>query len=306
MALTYDEIDAHVRSKYIPILQDAFYYSTPLLTQLMEKTRVTYDSGADVRVPVMYGDLNSGWYSGYDEFNVDPKETTTLAVFDWTQLYVNVTISGTDELKVEGDEKILSLVETKMDNASKTFMKKFDQACFTSQGAKAIVPVSTALATTGTYGGIDKSTYSWWRGTVNSTGGAFSMDMLETAYGACSDGPIQPDLIITTQAIYDKIWLRVQPTQRSNLENTPGMAKIGFSGISFNKATIVVDKYCPSGYIFILNTDFWKLIVHKKRNMMWTDKKIPINQDVWTRQLLWAGILACLGPRWNGYISNVS
>ena len=306
MALTYDEIDTHVRSKYLPVLMDQFYYSTPLLTQLMEKTRVSFDSGADIRVPVLYGDLNSDWYTGLDEFNIQTKQTTTLAVFDWAQLWVNVTIDGTTELKVEGDEKILSLVESKMDNASKTFMKKFDNACFVSQGAKAITPLSTAIATTGTYGGINKADYSWWQGQVNSTGGAFSWDMLETIYGNCCDGPIQPELIITTQAIYNKMWLRCQPMQRGDLSNTPGLAKVGFSGISFNKATVIVDKYCPAGYIFILNTDFWKLVVHKKRNMMWTDKKVPINQDAYVRQLLWAGSLFCTAPRWQGMISGVS
>uniref|UniRef100_A0A6M3K3D9 Putative capsid protein n=1 Tax=viral metagenome TaxID=1070528 RepID=A0A6M3K3D9_9ZZZZ len=221
-------------------------------------------------------------------------------------MYVNVTLDGETEMKVEGDEKILSIIETKMNNAAKTYSKKFTEAIYADQGSKAIIPIGTALATTGTYGEISKTTYSWWRGQVNSTGGVFSMDMLQARYGACSDGPLQPDLIITTQAIYDKIWLRVQPQQRGNLENTPGLAKVGFSGISFNKATIVVDKYCPAGYIFVLNTDFWKLVVHKKRNMSWTEKKVPINQDAWTRQLLWMGALLCVGPRWNGYISSVS
>jgi hypothetical protein len=177
---------------------------------------------------------------------------------------------------------------------------------YTSAGAKAIVPISSALATTGTYGEISKTDYSWWRGQVNTTGGAFSMSMLEDLYGDCCDGPIQPDLIITTQVIYNKIWLRVQPTQRSNLENTPGMARVGFSGISFNKASIIVDKNCPSGYIYVLNTDYWKLVVHKKRNMYWTPPKVPIDQDAWVRQLLWAGALICQAPRWNGYISSVS
>uniref|UniRef100_A0A6M3LFP5 Putative capsid protein n=1 Tax=viral metagenome TaxID=1070528 RepID=A0A6M3LFP5_9ZZZZ len=221
-------------------------------------------------------------------------------------MYVNVTLDGETELKIEGDEKILSIIETKMDNASKTFSRKFTQALYASQGSKAIIDIPTAIGTSGTYGEISKDTYSWWQGSVNSTGGAFSMDMLQARYGACSDGPLQPDLIVTTQAIYDKIWLRVQPQQRGNLDNTPGLAKIGFSGINFNRATIVVDKYCPTGYIFILNTDFWKMVVHRKRNMFWTPPKVPINQDAWVRQLLWAGALICTGPRWQGYISNVT
>jgi len=306
MALTYSELDAHVRDKYIPTLMDQFYSSTPLMAQLMSKSKVTFNSGKQVDIPVLYGDLPNGWYSGLDTFNIDTVETTTLAKFDWKQLYVDVTIDGTTLLKVEGDEKILSIVATKLENASKTFSRAFSQALYASQGSKALIPLTSAIATSGTYGEINKATYSWWQGNVNTTGGAFDMDMLQSMYGDCSDGAIQPDLIITTQDIYDKIWLRVQPQQRSNLDNTPGLASIGFSGINFNKATIVVDSHCNSGYIYVLNTDFWKMIVHAKRNFTWTDKKVPLNQDAWIRQALWAGLIACSAPRWQGYISNVS
>uniref|UniRef100_A0A6M3INJ3 Putative capsid protein n=1 Tax=viral metagenome TaxID=1070528 RepID=A0A6M3INJ3_9ZZZZ len=306
MALTYSELDAHVREKYIPVLQDAYYYSTPLMAQLMAKSKVVFDSGAKIDIPVLYGELPSGWYTGLDTFDISKVETTTLAKFAWKQMYVDVTLDGTTELQVEGDEKVLSIIETKMENALKTFSKQFSQAIYADQGTKAIRPMTEALATTGTYGEISKTTYSWWRGQVNSTGGAYDHDMAQSMYGDCSDGATQPDLIITTQDIFDKIWLRVQPLQRGNLENTPGLAKVGYTGIAFNKATIVVDNYCPSGYIFFLNTNFWKLVVHKKRNMHWTDSKVPLNQDAWVRQLLWAGALCCAAPRWNGYISSVS
>jgi len=306
MALTFDEIDAHVRDKYIPVLRDQFFNATPMMAQMMSKSKVVYDSGDQIKQPVLFGELNSGWYSGLDTFNIDTKQTTTLANFDWKQFYVNVTLDGNTELRVEGDEKILSIISTKMDNASKTLNKQFTTAMFTDQGSKALDDMTSAIATSGTYGGIDKGTYTWWQGNVDSTGGAFSMDMLQSTYGAASDGPLQPDLVITTQAIYDKIWLRVQPQQRGNLENTPALAKIGFSGISFNRATIVVDKACPTGVIFVINTDFWKLVNHRNRNMTWTDKKIPINQDAWVRQLLWAGDLICQSPRYQGYISGVT
>ena len=307
MALSYDELDAHVQDKYIPILQDQFYYSFPLITRLMSKSKVIYDSGQKIVQPVLYGDLNAGWYTGLDQFDISTKETTTVAKFDWCQMYVNVTLDGTTELKVEGDEKILSIVATKMDNAQKTFSKKMEQAIFAvATGANAIECLVAAIATTGTYGEIAKGDYSWWRGQVNSTGGAFSMSMLQAIYGDCSDGNVQPDLIITTQDIYDKIWARTQPSQRGDLTNGPDLAKVGFTGISFNKATIVVDNYCPSGYIFVLNTNFWKMVVHRRRNMYWSPPKVPLDQDAWVRQLFWAGALVCQAPRYNGYISSVS
>uniref|UniRef100_A0A6M3KSI7 Putative capsid protein n=1 Tax=viral metagenome TaxID=1070528 RepID=A0A6M3KSI7_9ZZZZ len=287
---------------------DQFYYSFPLVTRLMSKNKVVFDSGPKIDVPILYGDLNSGWYSGLDQFDISTKATTTLAKFDWKQLWVNVTLDGETELKVEGDEKILSIIATKMDNAQKTFTKDLESALYATSwtNTKAIAPLISAISITGIYGEINKADYSWWQGKVDSTGGAFSMSMLQAIYGDCSDGAIQPDLIVTTQNIYDKIWARCQPSQRGDMTNAPDLARVGFTGISFNKATILVDNYVPSGYMYVLNTDFWKLVVHRKRNMYWTPPKVPLDQDAWIRQLLWAGAMVCTAPRYNGYISSVS
>ena len=306
MPLSHNELDAHAKDKYIPVLQDQFYYGFPLMVQLMSKAKVVYDSGKSILQPVLYGDENSGWYSGLDPFDISLKESTTLAEFNWKMNWTNITITGEDEMKVEGDEKILSLFETKMENASMTFKRNFTQAMYTSQGSKALVPISDAISTTGTYGGISKDEEEWWRGQYSTTGGAFSMDMLQEDYGACSDGLTHPDLIITTQDIYNKIWLRVQPQQRGDLSATPALAKIGFSGINFNQATIIVDKYFPSGCWAMLNTNTWKCVVHKKRNMYWTPPKTPINADAYVRQLLWMGALFCVAPRWNAYRTGVT
>lgn len=309
-ALTYDEIDAHVRDKYIPILIDQVYFGFPLWVRLAAKARVVYDSGDQIAQPVLYGDLAGGSYSGLETHDISTRQTTTLAKWDWKFYYVNVTIDGPTMLKTEGTEKILSLVESKMFNASQTMKKLLTQDVFgdgTGNSGKAMNGLLDAIATTGTYGEIVKDTYDWWQGQYNSTGGAFTMIMLQNKYGDCADGNVKPDLVITTQAIYDKIWARVQPAQRYiSSKRHADLAQVGFSGIEFNDAVIVVDKYCPSGYMFLLNTDFWKLVVHRERDMSWTEKKVPIDQDAYVRQCYWAGNLVCQAPRWNGMISSVT
>lgn len=310
MALTYDEIDAHVKDKYIPVLIDQVYYSFPLWIRLATKHRVVYDSGDKVDQPVLYGDLAGGSYDGLDTFDISTKATTTLAKWKWCFYYANVTIDGPTMLKVEGTEKVLSIVESKMENASKTMRKLLTQDVFgdgTGNDSKAMDGLLNALAVTGTYGEINKANYDWWHGQYNSTGGAFTLSMLQTQYGLCQDGNVKPDLIIVTQDIYNKIWARVQPAQRYiSSKRHADLAEIGFSGIEFNDAVIVVDKYCPSGYIFLLNTDYWKLVVHRKRDMDWTPPKVPIDQDAYVRQVLWAGNLVCQAPRWSGMISSVT
>lgn len=309
MALTYDEIDAHVRKKFIPTLVDQFYFSFPMFVRLASKSNIQFNSGKNIAIPLLYGDLPGGSYSGLDTFDVSKRETTTHAEWNWKLYYVDVTMDGETELKVEGDEKILSLVKTKMQNAGLTMRKMMTQGLFATSAGNSGKDINTlieGIATTGTYGAIDKATYSWWQGSVNTTGGTTTLDMLQTRYADCSDGAIQPDLIITTDTIYNKIWARVQPAQRYLTDAHADVRAAGFTGINFNQAAIVVDKYCPSGYMFMLNTDYWKFITHSKRNFKWTSPKVPIDQDAYVRQLLWAGNCVCVAPRWQAYISSMT
>ena len=309
MALTYSELDAHVKKKFIPTLIDQFYFSFPLLTRLANKARIQYNSGKKIALPVLYGDLPGGSYAGLDTFDVSKRETTTHAEWDWRLYYVDVTIDGETELKIEGDEKVLSLMATKIKNAGLTLRKMLTQSMFAvtpGNNGKDLNTMIEAINTTGTYGAINKATYSWWQGNYDSTGGTTTLDMIQTQYGEASDGGIQPDLIITTQAIYNKIWARVQPQQRYLTDAHADLRAVGFEGITFNRAAIVVDKYCPSGFMFLLNTDYWKFITHTKRNFKWTQPKVPINQDAYIRQLLWAGNLVCEAPRWNAMISSMT
>lgn len=307
---TYDEIDAHVRDKYIPVLIDQVYFTFPLFVRLTSKSRVVYDSGDKIDQPVLYGDLPGGSYSGLDTFDVSTRQTTTLAKWDWKFYYTDVTIDGPTMLKTKGTEKVLNIVESKMENASKTMKKLLTQDIFgdgTGNNSKAMDGLLNAIATTGTYGEINKANFDWWQGNYDSTGGAFSLNMVQTQCGNATDGNIKPDMIITTQTIWNKFWARVQPAQRYiSSKRNADLAQIGFSGIEFNDAVVIVDKYCPSGYIFILNTDFWKLVVHRDRDMDWTPPKTPLDQDAYVRQVLWAGNLVCQAPRWEAMISSVT
>lgn len=258
----------------------------------------------------MYGDLPGGSYSGLDTFDISTRQTTTLAKWDWKQYYVDVTIDGNTMLRAKGTEKVLDIVESKMTNASKTVKKLLTQDVFgdgTGNSGKAIDGLLNGIATTGTYGGIAKGTYDWWQGQYDSTGGSFTLNMVQTQCGETTDGSTKPDVIITTQSIWNKFWARVQPAQRYiSSKRNADLAQIGFSGIEFNDAVVLADKYCPAGYIFILNTDYWKLVVHRDRDMSWTPPKVPLDQDAYVRQVLWAGNLVCQAPRWQGMISSVT
>jgi hypothetical protein len=312
MALTYADIDAAVRKKYLPTLIDQIFISNALLVKLLAKSQVVFDSGLKIAQPVLYGQLAGGSYFGLDPFDISYKQTQTYAEWDWKAVYTNVTIPGTDMARTEGDEKIMGLVQSKMETASMTMNELLSVQFFgdgTGNSSKDFDGLLDGVDdgnTYSTYGGIDRSTNTWWNAQLDSTGGATTLDAIQTMIGLCTVGNKKPDLAFTTQTIFNKLWARVQPQQRF-LDGKSELAKVGFSGINFNgHMEVIVDNHCPSGYFYCLNTDYWKLVLNRHRNFYWTAEKTPTDQDAYVRQLLTMGNLICVQPRVQGVLTGLS
>ena len=48
-----------------------------------------------------------------------------------------------------------------------------------------------------------------------------------------------------------------------------------------------------------INTDYFKFVVHKKKNFVWTENKSLIDADAYVRQLLFKGNLICTARRYH-------
>ncbi len=312
MALTYTDLDAAVKKKYLPSLIDQVFISNALLVKLLAMSQVIFDSGLKIVQPVLYGQLAGGSYKGLDPFDISYKQTQTYAEWDWKNIYVNVTIPGDDMAKAEGDEKIIGLVQSKMETASMTMNELLALQMFgdgTGNASKDFDGLKNAIdegTIYDSYGGIPRATNTWWKAQLDSTGGAVTLDAIQNMVGLCTVGQKKPNLAFTTQTIFNKLWARVQPQQRF-LDGKSDLAKVGFSGINFNNhMEIIVDNHCPSGYFYCLNTEFWKLILNRHKNFAWTVEKTPVDQDAYVRQLLTMGNLICTQPRVQGVLTGLT
>ena len=288
------------------------FIGNAILTKLMAKSQIVFDSGLKIAQPVVYGKLASGSYWGMDPFDISYKETQTYAEWSWKGHWVNVTIPQTDLAITEGDEKIIGLLASKMETATMTAHDDLATMFFsdgTGNGSKDLdgllngIDSGTLYAT---YGGISRTTNGWWKAQLDSTGGAVTIDAVNTMLGSCTIAQKKPDLCFTTQTLYDKLWARVQPQQRF-LDSKSALAQVGFTGINFNgHCEIIVDNHCPAGYMFFLNTDYWKLVLNRKRNFYWTNEKTPPDADAYVRQMLTLGNLICNQPRVQGQLNGLS
>jgi hypothetical protein len=296
---------------YLRDLVDNFYLSMPLLVRLSMRGKVMSDGGAEIRSSFIYGSLGGGSYGVGDTFNTNNVEFMTQLILQWKMNYAPVTIYGLDMARNQGAAKVIDLVEAFMENCELTIKDNMATQLFgdgTGNGGKDIDGLRVAVDNTLTYAGITRDSSPQGnaiKAQVNTVGGAFSLSMLNTSFGAATFGNEKPDLIVTTQTIWNKIWERIQPQQRFASED---LKKVGMDAIQFNGADVVADQHCPSGVIYGLNTKYWEW-----RYLAGADFHfrmgggMPIyNQDAITDQMVTYCNVVCKSPRLNFRIDNVS
>lgn len=307
MALTYNQLSAITRDKFIKKLVDNIFDDIWYLNRM--RTRKggfsVQDGGLKIRIPLEYAQTSaSGWYSGSDTLDTSDNETFTDAAYDWAFGYANITILRTDELKNMGDSQVINLVKSKTKNASKTLTDKLGTALFNA-GTTTDAPdgLRHICSASNTVGGIAQGTYSWWQAQVDSTTDTTSISALQSLYGDCTVNNEQPSVGVTTQAIYNRIYGLLQPQQRF-ISTTD--AKAGFTTIMMNGKPIGTDSHCPANYFFWINENYFDYTVHRDENFRFEPFMKPTNQNVKVAKVYLAGNFTSSNNRMHGVMSALA
>lgn len=290
MALNYDRITAITRDKYIPKMIDNIYESSALFAKLKADGKIS-TWGNKLIQPLRYGKNGArGTYAGHDVLDVTPQDNITAAEFTYKNYYTSIAISGDDERTNSGDEAVIKLLEDEMRDAEMSMKDQLSTALFT--GSTHLIGLDTAVGT-GTYGGIDGSTYTWWNSYVDatahsaanmidSTHASYIHKLLRAGYKQCKHLNMSPNLIVTSQDVYDLYEQTLQPQARYNLsEGSKFLADAGFDVLEFRKIPIVVDDFVDdtADPLYMLNTEFMDFYTHPANNFRFTGFKEPTNQD---------------------------
>lgn len=288
MALTYDQISAITQKKFIPKLVDNVFNSNPLLQRHRKRSYELIDGGTSIMVPLNYAaPTATGWYAGADTLNINDNDQITSAEYSWKQLYTNITILRSDELKNGGDEQILSIVKSKVKIAEKNMEDQLGTGIFSNAtDPKSIVGLRQIIATGNTVGGISQSSNSWWQAQVDSTTTTMSMSALQTQWNLATIGSWSPTVAVTTRSLFNAYYALLQPQQRfQDSESASG----GFQSLLFNGLPVLPDSHAPSGNFMFLNEDYLHLFAHKEEDMRFEPFAKPVNQNVKIAKVYWMG-----------------
>lgn len=298
------------------IVADNVTNQNGLLTFLKKRGNIkTCDGGDNINEEISFAENgNAGWYSGMDPLPVNGSEVITSAQFQWKQLAAAVVISGLDRMKNRGEAKILDLLDARMEVAENTLSNFVNKGLYsdgTTYGGKTITGLDLAVPvdpTTGTYGGILRSTWSFWQSQVDTTSGAPDATTIQTRmnrlYAKCVRGGDFPDLIIASPTYWGYYMGSLQAIQRIT---DASKADLGFKTIAYMNSDVVLDNTASGvtdtlGTMYFLNTKYLKLRPHVDRQFTSLDpeKRYAVNQDAMVVLIGWMGNLTCRGSKFQG------
>lgn len=299
-------------------LRDNMSKNIALLSRLQDKENIAPVSGGRSIVEELEYAENSTfmYYTGDETLNVSSSDVITAAEFDWKQAAVAVKINGLELLKNSGREKVIDLLEARIKNAEKTMLNNLSTGVYsdgTGTGGKQIGGLQALVsdAGTGTVGGINSSTYTFWQNAVydfsNNSVAASALtiqDAMNSLYLSTARNRDVVDLIVADNTYFGYYWKSLQAIQRVTDDK---MASAGFQTLKFMGADVVYDGgfsgTAPSAHMYFLNTNYIKFRPHRDRNMVpLNPDRFSVNQDAMVKLIGWAGNLTVSNRSLQGVI----
>lgn len=308
------------RRYILPEITDNIYRSNVVFFRLHQANKKLIRGGTQIEAPLMYSRFgNGGPYSGFDLIDVSPNDTIKNAAWDWKQHAVVVSVDGLTLIKTDSPEAVANFIQLYFAQAEMEMAENLGVGIWSAgTDVKDIDGLGAAVDDGGvaaSYGGITRSSNTWWNSQDDSTTGTLSLSALNSMHGSCTEGGRHPTLIASRREQYNRFWnLNVInqefPVQPSGHDEQ--LASAGFTNQLFNGVPWVVDNHVFDGpntsnsSIVFLNEDYINLAVSPRADFFLEPFQSPVNQDAMVAKMLWAGNLVVTNCARQGKLSNIS
>lgn len=309
-------------------LADNVTNNNALLRRLKERGNVkTFSGGNVILQEIMYTDSatdNTNSYSGYEVLNVSQNSPISAAQFSITQYAAAVSISGLEMIQNSGKEAIIDLLDGRMQVAEAQLANRISQDIYldgTGNSGKNITGLAAAVPdapSSGTYGGINRATWSFWRSVsysgTSDGGAAVSSSNIQKYMDSVAvqliRGTDKPDLIVCDNNYYSLYLQSLQAIQRITDGGNSGVGA-GFASLKYYGAGMSSDVVLDGGigndatanHMWFLNTKYLMFRPHVDRNFVPIGgERQAVNQDAIVKLIGWAGNLTSSGPQFCGVL----
>jgi len=276
----YTELTYVTRRAFIPKLVVQLYNSTPLLAALIANSQQASGGVSSVTVPVQGSQfVNAQWSDYSGSFNQPAVQQGAYnAEFDLKLMIAPVPFLGM-EGAVQQDAAIIPLIEARMNDATNVMMDAMATALYTNTtNNQQFIGLPAAVSSSGTYGNISRSSYTWWQsaqyaaGNVNPT----RQNILQYIAGTVKKGAEVPTFgvcgfgtwILLAQDFVGQEQYVITPGNGFDADGNGPQA--AFRALMVAGVPIYPDPYCPEGTVYFLNMNYLSLYIHEQGSFVFT------------------------------------
>ena len=320
---------------YDLVLRDNYLFG-----KLMQKTKKW--NGSQMLFPIKYQKgVASVAFNGYDLLPITQQPVSVSMTFYPTFVATNVALAGTDLSINDTPMGTLDLMRVTMESRSQDGADDFGnflQGDGTSFGGKAPSGLANTIdngTVAATYGGLARATYTGLNSTVTASNGTISLVKVRTLWNNISDGPVQPDFIITDYTTWGYFEQLQTSYQRNNQDFSPSQRTVaqtsGYSEQRWDGMIISRDKKITTGYFYMLNLNYldWYALkwyegqsvspkakdiegnvyqdkIYAPSAFTWTGMIKAYNQGTYNGFMIIGGQLICTAPFRQGVLTGIT
>lgn len=231
----------------------------------MQKTKKW--NGVWMLFPIKYQKgVASVAFNGFDLLPITQQPVAVNMTFYPTFIATNVALAGSDLSINDTPMQTLKLMRVTMENRAQDAaddVGNFLQGDGTSFGNKAPNGLANTVddgTVSSTYGGLSRAAYNGLNADVYTSSPNLSLLGIRNRWNAISDGPIQPDFILTDYTTWGYFESLQTPFQRNNQDFRPADRTVaqtsGYSEQRWDGMIFSRDKKVTTGNFFMLNLRF--------------------------------------------------
>lgn len=240
--------------------------------------------GEQYKCPVkLSSHTQGGSFDDYSEFQTANENVRQNAYFDPRGYYQSVVIGGISRSVNEiSKTQLLNLVKVEMESVHQDMVDDIGTIFYadgTGNSNKNFLGLAAGVDDGGnvaTYGGLSRSTYTAWASVEQTSVGAFDFSKARTLMNSATRGNQKPNILVTNETVFGYIEADYTSTVDGNYTVVEGarakltsagvvpqsrgglVGQAGFDILYYGGTPIVKDDKSTAGFLWALNTNFFR------------------------------------------------
>lgn len=317
----YNELAAVTRRAFVPKLVVQIYKAAPFLSLTMRNAQRARGGLSQVTVPVQGASYVNFQWTDYSGSFAQPTTQAASQNAQWNLSVgaVPIPLLGMESM-IQATEAVIPIVRARMTDAKTVSVQAIATALFGSSAANALAINGLRDAyddgtNVGTYGGIARSSNTFWKSTLYTTSLTPSrqtmiariMNLTQLAGGEA------PDMVLMSLSDWTTLAADYLAGERFNTD--PGSrygnddaVNAGFRALMLGNTPILADPFCPKGTCYLINSKYLSLYISEDANYAFSGfhSLIANNQIASVGVVITAQALICSKPVSGMQCNNVA